>query len=61
MWQGNQSVDFFCMHIRCMFPLTLITGGPFICFFFTLGEWLYVVNIPGKIEYQQGIVVEECL
>ena len=26
-----------------------------------VGEWLFIVNIPGIAEYQQGIVIEECL
>ena len=25
------------------------------------GEWLYVVNLPDRDKYRQGIIVQECL
>ena len=25
-----------------------------------LGQWLYIVNLPGREDQQQGIVTEEC-
>jgi hypothetical protein len=25
-----------------------------------LGQWMYIVNLPGNILHQQGIVTEEC-
>ena len=29
--------------------------------FFFVGEWLFVVNIPGDETHEQGVVTEACL
>ena len=48
---GFQRQRYKIESFRCFWLLTTIISG----------QWLYIVNIPGIDDYQQGVVVEECL
>ena len=44
--------------MNCYIPLQRNTN---LIYYNLTGEWLYVVNIPGDEDHEQGVVTEACL